>query len=128
MRTDQARTEKYRKKIRGLIIPGQKARFGTASGRQTWMETVAKSIVTDQINLVYYIIFAKELNKIKGIHKGENLITEVEILQDKWISRGLSETVLNQIKQAFNIVIPAPPVGQPFKLDISLLDGPDVLV
>jgi len=125
MRTDLIRIKKYKKKVRGLVLPLQKSNFSANTQRQVEIENITNIIVGPDINRVYYIIFAKEINKLFGKYTGDSLLNEVEILQSKWTARGLNPVKLDEIKSVFNIV-PAPTV-QPFKLDISLLDGPDIL-
>jgi len=125
MRTDRYRTHKYSRKVRGLVIPGQNSHFTSAVPRQVELENIVNTLTGPDINRVYYIIFAKEINKLFGKYTGDSLLNEVEILQSKWTARGLNPVKLDEIKSVFNIV-PAPTV-QPFKLDISLLDGPDIL-
>lgn len=123
MRPTKRRIDKYSKKIRGLVLPGQKGRFASAIGRQVEIEKIVNTIVGSNISRVYYIIFGKEVNKLMGKHKTEILDTELEILQDKWISRGLDAAVLASIKEGVGYV----PRWHPFRLDVSFLDDNDRL-
>ena len=74
--------------------------------------------------LPYYIIFAKELYRIKNRHRSTTLIREAEILEEKWRARGLRYDLLDRIKLLY---IQAYATIAYFKLDISELDGPNVL-
>ena len=76
------------------------------------------------LHLPYYIIFAKEIYRLRNKFKSQTLINEMEILQGKWQRRGLDINLLNQIKKFY---VPAYVIPVYFRLDISLLDGPDVL-
>jgi len=121
MQTNLRRKEKYDLKVRGMIIPGQKTRFEDKIKRQIEIEEMVRKIVGADINMVYYMIFAKELERIKERHSGDTLYREADIIQKKWYERGLNNDRLNEIKHAMNI-----PTGI-FRLDISLLDGTDTL-
>jgi len=72
----------------------------------------------------YYIIFAKELNKLINKHSSQTLINEAVILEAKWETRGLNNLIVNKIKEFY---IQSYKTHQLFRLDISLLDGPDIL-
>ena len=80
---------------------------------------------TSTLLIPYYIIFGKEIYRLRRHHKDETLINEAVILETKWEARGLDANLLDAIK-TFYIPAYKPPVY--FRLDISLLDGPDVLV
>ena len=75
-------------------------------------------------HLPYYIIFAKELYRLRYHHSTTTLITEAEILEEKWRARGLNYGLLDTIKAYY---IPSYETRQHFKLDISDLDGTHVL-
>lgn len=53
------------------------------------------------ITLPYYIIFGKEIYKLKGKHTAEILENEVCILCQKWCSRGLDPQNLNIISNLY---------------------------
>ena len=72
----------------------------------------------------YYIIFAKELNKLINKHSSQTLINEAVILEAKWETRGLNNLIVNKIKEFY---IQSYKTHQLFRLDTSLLDGPDIL-
>jgi len=72
----------------------------------------------------YYIIFAKEIYSKQKKFKAQTLINEIQILENKWIMRGLNGLLLDIIKEFY---VEAYKVGKCFHLDISLLDGPDGL-
>ena len=76
------------------------------------------------LHLPYYIIFAKEIYAKKRKFTGRTLINELEILDDKWEKRGLDPALLEEIKTYY---VPEYKLFKPFRLDISLLDGIDIL-
>ena len=123
MRTDRYRTHKYSRKVRGLVIPGQNSHFTSAVPRQVEIENIVNTLTGPDINRVYYIIFAKEVNKLLSKYKDTTLESELQVIQDKWCARGLNSTLLNRIKDAIGYV----PVFHPFRLDFSELDGNDRL-
>ena len=123
MRTDLIRIKKYKKKVRGLVLPLQKSNFSANIQRQVEIEDITNIIVGPDISRVYYIIFAKEVNKLMSKYKDTTLESELQVIQDKWCARGLNSTLLNRIKDAIGYV----PVFHPFRLDYSLLDGDDRL-
>ena len=127
MRTNTLRTLKYKNKIAGRVIPQQKMNFANAVGEQVRIEQEIKQFVGGQastLELPYYIIFTKELIKLTKKYRGQNLINEMEILQNRWTSRGLNMFVLRFIKSHY---VPEYPLPDPFIMDSSLLDGFDAL-
>ena len=79
---------------------------------------------TSALLIPYYIIFGKEIYRLKKHHQDETLIDEAVILERKWEARGLDANLLETIKEFY---IPSYKPSAYFRLDISLLDGPDVL-
>lgn len=90
------------------------------------IEKEVKQIVMGEpiIHIPYYIIFGKEIYKKQNKFKDQTLINEIEILQRKWMMRGLELDLLDKIKKFY---VQAYKIPIYFRLDISLLDGPDVL-
>jgi hypothetical protein len=123
MRTNARRTDKYAKKVRGLVLPGQAYRFGSQVGRQVEIEQIVNSIVGSDINRVYYMIFGKEVWKKMCTHTGGTLDTEVGTVEDRWTARGLDMGILDRIEDALNYRI----TYRHFILDESGLDGEDRL-
>jgi len=78
----------------------QKDNFKLSIDEQVRIENEVKQMASG-INQVYYIIFAKEVVKAAKKHKGETLIGELEILQDKWSGRGLDVEIMNKIKKYY---------------------------
>lgn len=76
------------------------------------------------ILIPYYIIFAKEIYSKQNKYKSRTLINEIEILETKWIRRGLSGTLLDHLKEFY---VEEYKLLKHFHLDISLLDGAEVL-
>lgn len=135
MRDSDRRTKKYKGKLVGDIAkqridaygPEQKKHFGSAIGEQVEAEVYVKGLVGGQVALPfvpYYIIFAKEVLKARRKQSGQTLLNEIEVLQNKWIGRGLSWELLGAIKENY---VPIYPTLQPFIMDSSLLDGQDRL-
>ena len=50
------------------------------------------------LHLPYYIIFGKEIYKRQNKFKGQTLLNELRILDDKWERRGLDGDLLEKIK------------------------------
>jgi len=119
------RAARYRKKVRGMVLPGQRQGFAGAVGGQVATENAVRAILARHGVMVglhhYYMDFAKLVKKAQGNYSGETMRSEVIGLQNKWAERGLDVAVLDEIKGWSEIT------GLPFRLDHSLLDGPDVL-
>lgn len=81
----------------------QASRFQGAVIKQVEIERIVKGIVKDQLLMPYYIIFAKECVNRKSKHSSLTLLTEIEILQQKWSSRGLDLDVMDRIKDALSV-------------------------
>lgn len=135
MRTDTQRLNKFKAKLVGDIAKDrvdkygdiQKRNFARSIKKQTEIEQEIKNIVGDYTSLIelpYYIIFGKEINKLMEKYQDNLLISELEVLQNKWEDRGLNSILLNNIKTYY---VQAYKPAAYFIMDISLLDGPDVL-
>jgi len=98
----------------------------TATEKLVQIEKQVKQVVQGEslLHIPYYIIFAKEIWKRASYHTHQTLVNEVEILQQKWIKRGLNWQLLDRIKLLY--ASPYKP-GDFFRLDTSLLDGNDRL-
>ena len=112
MRNATRRTTKYNKKIDGTISQlrllrygkTQKQKFGTAIGKQVEIERAVKRMISGSESSMltnYYILFAKKAVQLGKKHKGDTLTEELNILDDKWETRGLDTDLLTQIKQYF---------------------------
>jgi len=96
---------------------------------QEQLERTVKGIcknVATALTQVYYICFGNEIERIKSKHSGATLCNEIRLMYDKWAARGLNATTLNEIILHLAQGCSIPPIFT-FRLDISLLDGPDVL-
>jgi len=109
----------------------QKKNFSISVQEQVNIERDIKVLIkltNDKINLHQYIIFAKEVRKMMRKYKKDTLFGELKLLDDLWTGRGLDPLFLWSIKKYY---LPAYPYGPStlnlFRLDISLLDGSDVL-
>lgn len=132
-----SRIGKYAKKISGEV---RKTLYDNQKEQMVRLETAA-SIDLEKIEiqikqmaqgypplyLPYYIIFAKQIYKRQKKFKGQTLLNELAILDDIWERRGLDSDLLNTIKHFYVPAYPIPPPVVYFRLDISLLDGTDVL-
>jgi len=126
MRTEEQRARKYKKKLRVRVDEQQKKLFGLSIYEQIKIERDVKALVGKEARekIMFYMVFAKEFNKLRKKYTGENFIREAEILQKKWLMRGLDLELLNKIKKHYMPHVAWP---GPFRLDISKLDGPDYL-
>jgi len=112
--------------LKGQMERNQKEWQETAVKIEREMKSMLKDI-PDRIFEVYYIVFAKEIVRLKKKHSGETLIKELHILQDKWKARGLNSLILDKIKKYYIPSYTPEVTPEYFKLDISVLDGSDVL-
>lgn len=131
MRTDEKRAKKYEKKLVGNIAKErtdsyrkeQIKHFKFAVEEQVKIEHEVKNMIKSRL-LIYYIIFGKQVVKLRKKYQGNLLFNELEILQNLWFGRGLDFELLNKIKHYY---VPSWPIISFFTMDHSLLDGPDVL-
>ncbi len=125
MKSSQKRARKYKAKIKGQVLPGQKPGFARAVQGQVQTEINIKNILTQHgvmVGLIhFYMDFGKKVMQLKQKFSGQTMKDEVEALQRHWTLRGLDVAVLDAIKGWASVT------GLPFRLDHSLLDGPDVL-
>jgi len=125
MRPSGKRSETYAKKIRGMVIPGQRERFKANVSDQVAAELYVKTLGKKLIQQQFYMIFAKQVAAAIRLEPGGHAQTNAEALAELWEDRGLDLTTLNAIMVHYGleaIVVPGL-----FTLDVSLLDGPDVL-
>jgi len=128
------RLEKFKAKLNGDTrkqrIDAQKPQMIKLYANETEhlieVEKKVKIITNGEstIYIPYYIIFGKEIYKKQKIFKQQTLLNEVEILQAKWIKRGLKFLILDKIKKLF---VQEYPLSDYFIMDLSLLDGNDRL-
>jgi hypothetical protein len=129
------RARKYAKKINAgvigarydaqkeMMVRGERNYFASAQEIEIKIKKLVDGI--SSLNQIYYIIFAKEIQKIIKTHTaGNTVMEEMEILQKKWETRGLDENIMNKIKV---MLVPSYVPPSYFIMDISLLDGPDIL-
>jgi hypothetical protein len=135
MQTKEVRASKYEKKITGdsqktrtqAYGKQQAANFTNYVASAAKIEGEIKQMIGGKaplsaINL--YIIFAKQVIKLKGKYTNETLYGEMKILQDLWEGRGLDGMLLEGIKLYY---VPQYPYINFFRCDVSDLDGTDVL-
>ena len=102
----------------------QKEQFRLSIDEQVRIETEVKTMLVKTaplLQIINYIIFAKQIVSLRKKYKSETLFNEMEILQDFWAGRGLSTTLMNQIKQYY---VPAyvPFVCTTAKFDVGKFD------
>lgn len=108
MRSSVGRTDKYRKKLRALVLPGQTARYApTAQDRLHLEYCVKREAITPMLQFSY-VAFCEELIK----HEASKRPEEATGIYNKWLNRGLDATTLQSVASCIgvSIEIPAPPV------------------
>ncbi|MBA7658703.1 hypothetical protein ES703_66662 [subsurface metagenome] len=104
----ERRIEKYAKKLSG---DNRKRLYDAQKDQMVKLETKAsEDLVKIEIqiknmalgypalHLPYYIIFGKEIYSKQKKFKGQTLLNELRILDDKWEMRGLNSELLMKIK------------------------------
>ena len=105
------RLEKYKKKytatevgksyhaVKDLAVEKERIAFP----EQVEIELKVKSIINGcpVLYISQYIIFGKEINKLKKKHDGVALFNELRILDEKWHRRGLNGSLLSEIKDFY---------------------------
>jgi len=92
----------YKKKIRGFILDDQVQHKQATVQREVDLEKKVNNIVGFNLLRGHYMIFAKEINKLMKKYKEGTLIAEIAIKEQKWATRGLDESILNQIENLFS--------------------------
>ncbi|GAI07049.1 unnamed protein product [marine sediment metagenome] len=67
----------------------------------------------------FYMAFAKEIYSKQKKFKGQTLLNELTILDNKWAMRGLDGGLLSQIK---NFYVPPYPVIEVCRFDVGRFD------
>lgn len=112
MRSAHHRKEKYKKKIRGLVIPGQGSRYSMTVRDRMKLEQIVKSLGVTPILAFSYLAYAEQLLKIKKKHQRQIAANEALVTATHWLNRGLSPTFLNDISEALGlgrVIPPGPP-------------------
>lgn len=114
------RIEKFKKKISGdnrkRLYDAQKERMVRLETRASIdlakIELRVKQMAQGYpaLHLPYYIIFGKEIYSKQKKFKGQTLINELAILDDKWDRRGLDTGLLAEIKNFYIPIYPIPPI------------------
>lgn len=108
MRDSARRRDKYRKKIGGLVIPGQAARYSPTTADRIRLEMIVKGLGVTPMLAFSYLAYAEQLFKIKMTHKGQTLIDEAGYTAQHWLNRGLDYSFLNDISEALGLGRPLP--------------------
>jgi hypothetical protein len=114
MRNQIPRVRKYAAKLTGDYqpLPGQKAGFKLAVGDQVAAEHYVKTLSLPALLQNHYMIFAKQVLKIKKTHSATIAADEACYLRDHWVSRGLDATATDGIITHYGLptcIGPAPP-------------------
>jgi len=128
------RLKKWAKKLSGdnrkRLYDAQKPQMikleAEATKELVKIENEVKKLVEGEptFYLPYYIIFGKEIYKLRKKYIGLTLIIEAEILVQKWENRGLDIILLEKIKIFY---LGTRKSITYFQFDLSLLDGQDIL-
>lgn len=109
MRPASERKEKYRKKIRGLVLPGQTAHYApTAQDRLHLEQCVKREAITPMLQF-HYVAFAEELLK----HEASKRPEERDGIYSKWLNRGLDSATMITVADCIGVTIPPPPPPPP---------------
>lgn len=123
------RAEKYAKKLSGSV---RKKLYDAQKERMVRLETAA-SIDFEKIELQvksmingvptylehFYMAFAKEIYSKQRKFKGQTLLNELAILDEKWTRRGLHAGLLAKIKDFY---VPTYLVLEPCRFDVGRFD------
>jgi len=89
--------------------------FQTHAADLEGMETIVKATISDTVTnpmvVPQYLDFARELYRLTKTHSGQVLTNEAYAYRAKWIARGLTAAVLDEILGIFGIPPPPPPGG-----------------
>lgn len=105
------------------------ANFREAAGRLAAVELAVKGVLTREGVMPglnhFYMDFGQKVAQLKRKHSAKVACNEADIAMEKWRQRGLDLNVLEAIK---DMMLPCGEGAvQPFRCDVSLLDGEDVL-
>ena len=78
-----------------------------------YYETLTKQVLNEEgvsvAEVADYLSYGRQLWKMKRRYAGETLSLEAAIVTGKWVARGLTQTILENIRsQVFSISPPAP--------------------
>lgn len=135
VRDEDQRTKMYAAKVDGHVFkkraddlkPRQVKNYSAAVARQVRTRHEVAQLVAGRASgwdLVNYLGFANEILRVLKTHTGEIVCSEIDILQEKHGARGQNVEILRDI---INYYAPACAYVGFFRLDVSELDGPDVL-
>ena len=131
-RSSTLRTSKYASKLDAEVIKKrvesygstQKRNFKLAIDEQVKIEQEVKRMVAGtatSLEVPYYILLAKEIVAAHKKHEAETLCTEVFIVYQKWLNRGLN---INMTRDIVTYYSPACACF-PFMFEVSVFDGCD---
>lgn len=110
MRSSIKRIEKYSSKLDSGVAKlithrqeiNQRGNFNRVIAKQVEIERLVKSIITGSASSMFnhfYCNFGKKAYQLSNKFKGTNLIKELEILDNIWVTRGLDPNLMRTIKE-----------------------------
>ena len=107
----ETRVEKYHQKLVGDVVTNridakkdaQLEKYAQAHLTLIQIEDLVRKITStrkvNQMLVVYYMAFGRQVAKIYKKYKGKIRDREIEIARQNWILRGLNKNVLDEIKE-----------------------------
>ena len=117
VRSSMHRASKYDKKIGGLVLPGQAARYTLTTGKRIALERCVKTQAISPMLQVPYVAYLEDLVK----HASGNRPDEAYIIFNKWLSRELDETTLRALAECVGIGIEEAVVSCHYAVDANTL-------
>jgi len=90
MRSALKRSDRYDKKVRGMVLPGQGERYSPTAADRMRLEMVVKAEAIAPMQQFSYVAFLEELMK----HNAGKRTEEACGILKKWLNRGLDITLL----------------------------------
>jgi len=88
------RIEKYRKKVRGLVLPSQVPGYDASLPDRMRLERIVKSLGVAPMLQFSYVAYAEQIVRLKAVHGGQILLNEVSTTMQHWKMRGLDGDTL----------------------------------
>jgi len=89
--------------MKDIAVEQIQVAFGDLAGLEKTVKTAISDKVSNPLEMVQYLAFARELWKLVSKHSGKTLVSEVNIAKAKWLARGLNGEVLDIIVNLFGI-------------------------
>ncbi len=115
MRSAALRKEKYSKKLRALVLPGQTANYAPTAAERIHLEyCVKKEAITPMLQFSY-VAFCEELLKHEAAKRPE----EAQGIYNKWANRGLDETIMTSVAACIGVTIAPVPCAWNYKMKLT---------